>query len=392
VYHKGFLPESALATKLPSVGLKLKNAHALLVCLFVASLVLAFPNVYAQSTRIYEVVQPSHAVAGGQSPLEVTAIVYYNNTTPGNYLVTGIIDQDTIRHDITPGIVTSSPDSCQNPPVLAAVCVIRISNSSRGSGAEHLDFKIGGILGGKHGLGTWDLNMTTALFDPSHNLIPKTTSTVLFGIQLTPVALRVTVPASVAVSVDGVQQPPGPALVGVALGEHNVSVPALVQVDPTTRLMFDHWPDGSNETNRSIAVSGDANITVTYVTQNLLRIAGPQTTSTGAGWYNEGKTATFSVAPAEPIAGLLGNLGGKVRFQGWYENGQLLTSSTSGTVSMNRPHTITAVWQADYSEPALILTGVVIIFALAYLMVRRRTKKPARRRPHRGRKRAKRRS
>jgi hypothetical protein len=389
VYHKGFLPETALAAKLRSVGLKLKNAHALLVCLLVTSLVLAFPNVSAQSTRIYELVQPSHTVAGGQTPIEVTAIVYYNKTTPGNYLVTGIIDQDTTPHKITPGIVTSSPDPCLNQPVLAALCVIGINTAS---GAEHLGFKIGGILGAKRGPGTWNLNMTTALFDPTHSLIQKTTSTVLFGIQLTPVAVKVTVPASVAVSVDGVQQPPGPAVIGVALGEHNISVPALVQVDPTTRLMFDHWPDGSTNTNRTIFITSDANITVTYVTQNLLTIAGPQATSTGAGWYNDGETATFSVAPTEPMAGLLGNLGGKMSFQGWYENGQLLTSSTRGTISMNQPHTITAVWQADYSEPALILTGIVIVIALAYLMVRRRTKKPARRRPQRSRKRAKRRS
>lgn len=367
----------------------MKNAHALLVCLLVTSLVLAWPNVYAQSTRIYELVQPSHAVAGGQSPIEVTAIVYYNNTTPGNYLRTGIIDQDTTPHKITPGIVTSSPDSCLNQPVLAALCVIGINTAS---GAEHLDFKIGGILGGKREPGTWNLNMTTAIFDPNNNLIPKTTSTVLFGIQLTPVALKVTVPASVAVSIDGVQQPPGPAVVGVTLGEHNISVPALVQVDPTTRLMFNHWPDGSTDTNRTIFITSDANVTVTYVTQNLLTIAGPQATSTGAGWYNDGETATFSVAPTEPMAGPLGNFGGKMKFQGWYENGQLLTSSTTGTIAMNQPHTITAVWQTDYSEPALILTGIVIIIALAYLMVRRRTKKPARRRPQRGRKRAKRRS
>jgi len=385
VYHKGFLPEPVLATKLRSVGLKLKKAYAMLVCLFVTSLVLAFPNVYAQSTRIYELVQPIHVVAGGQSPIEVTAIVYYNNTTPGNYLYTGIIDQDTTPHEITPGIVTSSPDSCLNQPVLAALCVIGIKTATS---AEHLNFKIGGILGGKHGPGTWDLNMTTALFDPAHNLIPKTTSTVLFGIQLTPLALKVTVPASVAISVDGVQEPPGPAVVGVTLGKHNISVPALVQVGPTTRLMFDHWPDGSTDTNRTVFIISDTNITIAYVTQNLLTLAGPQAISTGAGWYNEAETATFSVAQTEPIPGLLGSLGGKMKFQGWDENGQLLTSSTTGTISMNRPHTLTAVWQADYSEPLLILTGILIIFALAYLMVRRRPNKPARRRPHRRRKRA----
>jgi hypothetical protein len=367
----------------------LKKVYALLILLLITSLILAFPNTYAQRTRIYQLVQPIHVVAGSQDPVEVKAIVYYNDTTPGNTLVVGILDTDTAPQRIIPAIVTSSPDSCLDQGLLAALCVIGVKTAS---GSEHLDFKIGGILGGKRGPGTWNLNMTTALFDSANKLIPKTVNTIIFGISLTPVAVKVNVPAAVVVSIDGVPQPPGPAVVGVALGEHNVTVPSVVQVDPTTRLLLDHWPDGATDTNRTFFINGDANFDVAYTTQYLLTATGPQATASGAGWYNEGQTATFSVAATEPMGGILGALGGKLNFQGWYESGQLLTTLTMGTVLMNGPHTVTAVFQADYSEPAVILAGIVVAIALAYLLVRRRTAKTARRRSLPGRKRVKRKS
>jgi hypothetical protein len=368
----------------------LNKSQALLLFLFVTSLALAFPNAYAvQTTRIYQLVHPSRTVAGGFDPIHVTATVYYNDTTPGNTLAVGILDAEMTPQRVIPGIVTSSPDPCLNQFVLTAFCVIDVKAAS---GAEQLNFRIGGILGGKRGPGNWNLNVTTALFDANNMLIPKTTSSILFGIELAPVTLKVTVPAAVAVSVDGVRQPPGSAAVGVALGEHNITVPSLVQLNPTTRLRFDHWPDGSTNMNRTILVTGDTSFDVAYVIQNLLTITGPQPNSSGAGWYDEGTTATFSVPRTEPMGGLLGILGGKLNFQGWYENGQLLTRSTTGAISMNQPHMITAAWQGDYSEPTVILPGIIIILAFAYLMARRTKAKPTRRRSHRRRKLTKRRS
>jgi hypothetical protein len=364
----------------------LNKSHALLVCLLVTSLAFAFPNAYAvQTTRIYQLVHPSSTVAGGFNPIDVTATVYYNDTAPGNFLAVGILDAEMTPQKVVPGIVTSSPDPCLNQFVLTAFCVIDVKAVS---GAEQLNFRIGGILRGKRGPGTWNLNVTTALFDSNNMLIPKTTSSILFGIELTPVILKVIVPAAVAVSVDGVQQPPGPAAVGVTFGEHNITVPSLVQLNPTTRLRFDHWPDGSTNMNKTVLVTGDTSFDVAYVAQNLLTITAPQTSSTGAGWYDEGTTATFSVPRTESMGGLLGILGGKLNFQGWYENGQLLTRSTTGTISMNQSHMITAVWQGDYSEPTVILVGIVIILAFVYFMARRTKAKLTRRRFHRRRKQA----
>ncbi len=307
--------------------------------------------------------------------MPVSAIVFYNNTVVGDTLVVGILDADKTPQLLVPGIVFSSPDPCANQPTFPADCRIKIKS---GSGAEHLQFQIGGkIFGGKTGFGAWNLNMTTLLLDSSGNLIPKSVSTIPFAIQLTPATLRVTVPVNVAVSVDGVKLSPGPALVPVVLGDHNITVPNIAQIDATTREVFDHWgDDGSTDPFRIILIVNDTNLEAVFVTQHLLTIEGPQPSSEGAGWYDASAVATFSVQAVEPMSGPLGLLGGKLKFQAWYENGTLLTDQTTGTITMNTPHTITAVWQTDYLLPAAILVGIIILLAFAYLVAHRRRRTP----------------
>ncbi len=298
-------------------------------------------------------------------------------------MMVGILDADKTPQTIVPGIVTSANHPCVNPPLLAALCKVNIS---AGSGAERMEFKIGGILGNKRGLGTWDLNITAALFDSTGKLVLNSASSIVFAIQQTPATLTVVVPADVAVSIDGVKLPSGPAQVPVLLGDHNITVPTIAQVNATTRVRFDHWADGSTDLNRTVFITNDTSLEAVYVTQRLLTVAGLGLTSEGAGWYDEGATATYSVPLVESMSGLFGILGGKLKFQGWYENGELLTDQTTGTITMSKPHTITAVWQTDYSVPAMILVGVLLILAFAYLMARRRTAKRTRPRTRRRRK------
>ena len=337
-----------------------------------------YPNVQAaQTTKIYQVVHPPADIAGSQDPIPVTATVYYNDTTPGYQLVVGILDAGATPRSIVPGIVTASTDPCLNQGELGAICAIKIPAVS---GVEHIEFQIGGIFGEKHGPGMWHLNITSALLDEQANLIPHSTSSTIFSIDLTPVTLDVIVPGSVAVSVDGVKQVPGPAAVGVALGQHNITVPALVQVDPTTRLRFDHWSDGFFGTIHTVIVTGNVSVEAVYVTQNLLIIVVGGENATGSGWYDADTVATFSANQYEPITGLLGAMGARVSFQGWYENGQLITNSPNGTISMDKPHTLSGVWQVDYTVPGGIILGTVAAIVMAYLVVRRRKTKPARRR------------
>lgn len=275
----------------------------------------------------------------------------------------------------------SSPDPCINQPILLALCFIKTQAIS---GREHLEFKIGGILGETRGPGNWSLNLTAELLDSTNNVLKKSLSSVPFTITLSPISLTVAVPTVVAVSLDGVEQPPGPVSIAVSVGQHNITVPALVNVDNSTRVRFDHWADGFNQTSRSISVKSDQTFEAIYLTQHSLTITGEEVTAKGAGWYDEGATAAFSIAAIKPMSGLLGMLGGQLKFQGWIENGKFMTNSTMGTISMNQPHNLTVLWQVDYTSPLAIVAVVgVAIIALTYVVIRSKRMSVSVRKPRR---------
>jgi len=148
-------------------------------------------------------------------------------------------------------------------------------------------------------------------------------------------------------------------------------VPQLVNVSQSTRLRFDHWSDGYPSPLRSILVTNPTTLQADYLTQNLLTLIGGQGNATVSSWYDANKNATFSAAQSEPMSGALGV---RLLFQGWYENGQLLTNSLAGTISMDKPHTLTALWRVDYSIPAAIMLGIIAVLIIAYLLVQRRNR------------------
>jgi hypothetical protein len=343
----------------------------------------------APTTMISQVNSPSSVVAGSQNPIPVAATVYYNNSVRGYQLAVVIFDIGLSPERIVPGVVISSSEPCVNQAESIALCVMTTRSAS---GVESINFQIGGIFGGRRGPGIWDLNITSVLLDTQGNLVPGSASSKLFEIGLTPVALSVIVPSSVVVSVDGVPQPPGPATVGVALGEHNITLPTLVQLSPLTRLRFDRWSDGYNLTFRDIVVTNNASLQGIYITQDLLTIVDTEQNSTSSEWYDSTSSATFSVNQYQPLTGPLGAIGGRLSFQGWYENGQLLTDSPTGTIAMNMPHTLTAVWAVDYSTPATIALAIIVAILIILLVIRRRKALRPRRRRARSRRKRRRRS
>jgi len=347
----------------------MKGLTALIILLIVSTSSF-YPTVAAaQTTTIYQVNGPSNMVAGSQTPISVSVTIVYNNTAIGSQLVVGVLDAGVSPQILVPGVVISSTETCINQPELAARCAIALTKSS---GVEQIDFQIGGILGGKHGPGMWDLNITSLLIDQQNNLVPDSVSSKLFKIDLTPVALSVDVPSNVAVSVDGVVQSMGPASVGVALGPHVLTVPQLVNVTPSARLRFEHWSDGNPSTNRTVDVTNSTTLQADYVTQNLLTLIGVQGNQTVSNWYDSDTNATFSTDQYEPMSGMLNVLGLKLSFQGWYENGQPLINSPTGSISMDKPHILTAVWQVDYSTlAAIVVLAIVVAALLAFLAVRR---------------------
>jgi hypothetical protein len=291
-------------------------------------------------------------------------------------LVVGILNMGT-PSKIVPGITTSSPDQCANPSVLAALCTIQTNNSQ---GVEHLEFKIGGILGNSPGLGNWILNITAALTTSNNTLVQNSGSSISFRITVSPMLLIVQVPAGVAASIDGVKQAPGPAQVPISAGSHNMTVPATVEFNNETRLEFSRWSDGFAVPNRTIKISTSTTYEAIYVKQYQLRIDDPGNFALGQGWYDAGAKATISVADMEPMSGILGLLGGKLRFQAWYEENKLLTNSPNGMVVMDRPHNLTVLWQADYTTPLTYVAVIIVVLILAYFIIHRQSRANAPRR------------
>ena len=350
----------------------MNSSKLLIAVLLVTSSLLLFPGAQAQTTRIVFMRNPIRVLAGGNEPFTVQTAVSFQDARPNSSLIVGILDIDSQPQRVVPGIVTTaSPDECINQPALVALCAIRLHSSS---GTENLEFKIGGILGGQpRKLGIWNLNFTAVLLDSSSVMIAKSASSTPFGVDLSPLSLTVEVPTQVKSTVDGAEQRQGSVTIGVVAGSHNLSVPLIVYVDTGKRLRFDRWSDGPTQPNRTVNVRSDSRFEAVYAIQYRLTLTGEQGTGAGQDWYDAGSTARFSVPQVEPDSGFLGSLGSKQTFQGWYENGKLLTISSSGSIIMNEAHTLTVFWKPDYSLPITVIAITVIVVTLILTLVIRKS-------------------
>jgi len=304
----------------------------------------------------------------------VSANVSYADAGQNYTLVVGLLNENVTPAVPVSAIATASPYPCVNQPSLNPLCAIRLQNAS---GYESLQIKIGGILGNHSAPGPWNLALSVVLLDANNNPVEKSLSSVPFQIFFTSTPLLfVKVPFAVSVSVDGIAQLPG-SIDGAPLtvGQHSLSVPAFVNVSDTARLRFDHWSDGLPSPNRSVYAQSDVGLEAFYVTQHPLMLNSSIGVPSGAGWYDSNSTATFSVSPNSiPLAGTMGMFGVRLTVQGWYENGSLITSSSTGTISMDQAHTLIASWQPDYTIPeAVALVIAIIIVAVGYILVKKKS-------------------
>jgi len=187
------------------------------------------------------------------------------------------------------------------------------------------------------------------------------------------VKLTVLAPDFALVQIDGVSHYPGNVTVEVSSGVHVVSVPEIIPVSFGTRLVFDRWSDDLTNPSRTVYLKNSTKLEAMYVRQHSLHLEsmGPVM---GEGWCNEGSVARFSVPSTQSMVGVLGFLGGTWRFQGWYENGILASSSSSGSIEMDAPHTLVGRWASDLTMPEIIAALVAIAVALAIIIRRQATK------------------
>ncbi len=172
--------------------------------------------------------------------------------------------------------------------------------------------------------------------------------------------LTVDVPSEVPITLDGVPQSTGSVGVDLHPGTHAISVPAIVQLDSTSRLMFKGWSDGSTQLTRTFDLESDTTITATYVTQYLVNATSDSTLQSG--WYDQG-----TVLPLNVSNQLVNNYrlltGG---FDGWYNRVQLISKSPSASVTVDGPVNLSDKWNyLPYVPPVIIVVLVAVILFFA---------------------------
>jgi len=163
---------------------------------------------------------------------------------------------------------------------------------------------------------------------------------------------------------------------------HVLSVDQLVSGDKGVRY-FCPIPSWTTPTlpGPSLTPISDSSYTFIYRTQYELTVNSEYGTPKGAGWYNAGESATFSVST--PIAGTIGV---QYIFERW--SGDSASAESQATIVMNGPKSVTAKWFADYTMFYLmvgIIAGCAAILAIMPIVASRRrvpkTKGPALPRP-----------
>jgi len=333
---------------------------ALLLLLAAVSFDKSLPEVKAESTDITDVSYPEHALFDlehrtTEPPLLVKATVSYSDAEPSYFLLVTIFDLES--GDAVRGRGSGAPEPCKSSTTYAS-CLIGIGSSS---GIEFVEFSIAGFKP------TMSLAIIAVLLDGTGSMIYESESDYEFAITMTSsLVLSIRVPSTVSVSVDGVPQREGNVWLNLIPGFHKISIPDTAQLDNVTRLKFERWSDGVDETNRTIQLGQGTMLAAIYAMQYLFRATSSEGNVTETGWYDEGSNATFSVpSTTMPMNGVVGLLGGEWKFQGWYENGELQTNSINGSIIMRQPHSLIARWEPGYTLPVLVFTIAVLTLIIA---------------------------
>jgi len=319
------------------------------------------------TTTMSNLVLPSRALLkNGVAQATVSFTDEYANIPSGDVLAAGVADVNT--KGAATGSASSTPDPCASLAGTAyandAVCIMTPALSS---GTESVSFTLT-----FNSIQQYNLEVVTSVEDQSHNVISGSTSKSPFTVSVTDKAqLTLTLPNSVTAAVDGANQTAGNVAMSLLPGQHTISVPETVPLTSGSQLRFDHWSDGSTTTSRTDDLENDTTLAATYVTQYSLSLTDPS--ASGAGWYDKGATAQFSAPPSEPAPGILGMLGATSTFQGWYENGASITYSSSGSITMNAPHTLTPQrTENDTMAMIIIVIIVVAVAAICFAVLRRK--------------------
>jgi hypothetical protein len=150
------------------------------------------------------------------------------------------------------------------------------------------------------------------------------------------------------------------------------SVPPIVLGAQGTQYVFQSWTvDGVPASGNTLSVTMDNphSVVAQYKTQYLLTVSSEYGTPQGAGWYDAGSSATFSVTPRVDTS-----YGVSQVFDRW--TGDFQSTEPTGTIKMDSPSTVVAVWRTDstilYATIAVAIVGAFVLgIGLAAIAVSR---------------------
>ncbi|MBN2413904.1 T9SS type A sorting domain-containing protein [candidate division KSB1 bacterium] len=156
-----------------------------------------------------------------------------------------------------------------------------------------------------------------------------------------------TSPANRRFSVDGSNYTTPQTFTWAENSLHNISVTTPQAGTTGIQYTFTAWsPGGSTAPVLTYTVPGtNQTITANFKTQYELSVISERGEPSGAGWYDAGSNAQFSVTT--PVSG---GTGTQYVFTGWTGsgNGSYTGTQTTYTVIMNNPMTETASWKKQY--------------------------------------------
>lgn len=362
----------------------MRKAVLVAIAVMVLSLQFGVADVHAQTTNVsftngYDVSRltvPKGALIG------VPFMVVYSG---GHNLVVSLLDVTTGDHasfhiSWSTSFTYYSPRGCRNPMVMKnnmviqEVCDIR---TTADSGTIYVTSNVIAPLIA----GDWKLKAIASLADDDFNPIPSSASEFPFTVNVYDKAiLIVRLPASVHATVDGVDNGPGSFAANVSIGTHSISVPQIVPINDTSRLMFDGWSElidllDYKSSNLTIDVSTNwpGYLSASYLPQYKVTLTSPLSLVPREEWYDLYSSANFSMPTSpQPMRGTLGFLGAKWVFDGWYANGRYLSNSSTVWIPVEAPLSLEARWHPDYTIPIIITGAIAIVAGASALLVLRR--------------------
>lgn len=298
-------------------------------------------------------------------PREVAPNSTFQVTVDVEYALHGRPDNATIRAAIYGGIVDFSNPLWQSNPEVVTRGGDKLWIATLVTPATEGELKLTAYAFYLDE-GTWNF-FNNSMNGPSFSqAIIKIGKMASVGVNLGAPGIDVTFDDTVVAT-----SPRGDAQMTMFIGRaHVVSVPAIVEFQNSTRLIFDAWSDERNQTQRTVMLNGDVVLVGRYKLQYSLKVNSPS--SSTSDWYDAGSSVTLRSPGYSQMNWPISLFGVRESFVGW--TGDVTSPMQEMQITMNRPLTVTAIFSLDYWSIIIpCILGAGVIGAVTLSLLRRRS-------------------